>query len=142
MCSLELLSLARSSNTTRKSSERNDPFVLFNVAEICISFRQFHAYKEDEILSFRVILMHGTSHTRKSSSHFAHVLEMRSEILATGERCCDIFRLVLQVMNNQVIRHLTFFGVVGKCSSGVTNCMSNDMRTCFIRYMRTTTYPS
>lgn len=64
MCSLELLSLARSSNATRKSSERNDPLVVFNVGEIRISFRQFHAYRKISI-ELRIINALSKSHQKE-----------------------------------------------------------------------------
>lgn len=62
--SLELLGLRSSANTASEPSERNNLLVVLNVGEVSVRLLQVHA--------------------RKGSGHLSHVLEVSSEVLASG----------------------------------------------------------
>ena len=64
LSSLELLSLASTSNTTSKATERNDLLVFGDISKVGVCLGEFHA--------------------TKGSSNFAHVLEVGAEVLPAG----------------------------------------------------------
>lgn len=79
---LELLCLARPSNTTREPPERNDLLVVGNIGEVGVGLGQFKACCAKYRVSPRALTnVRSSLRTSKSSGNLPHVLEVGAQVL-------------------------------------------------------------